>query len=149
MPRDYRSSFSDTGSDTAEDEHVRKCRKLLRAFASSSPHIEGCALVSNDGFIIASVLNDSEVDEDRFGAMCASLLSLATRAASEIQRGDLRQIILDGSLGPMLLTRVNQSGQAGQTGQMGVLAVATSPQANLGKVILDTRNAARALSELS
>ena len=136
MPRDYRStSFLDTG----DDEYARKCRNLLRAFASSSSHIQGCAVVSNDGFIIASVLNDSEVDEDRFGAMCASLLSLATRAASEIQRGDLRQIILDGSLGPMLLTRV---------GHQGVLAVATSPQANLGKVILETRNTARALGEL-
>ena len=127
-------------SDDGENDFMRKCRNLLRAFAMSSSHIQGCAVISNDGFIIASVLTEGEVDEDRFGAMCASLLSLATRAASEIQRGDLRQIILDGSLGPMLLTRA---------GQVGVLAVATSPQANLGKVILDTRNTARALGELS
>lgn len=137
MPREY-SSLSHTESD-GEDDFARKCRNLLRTFSSSSAHIQGCAVISNDGFIIASVLSDKDVDEDRFGAMCASLLSLATRAASEIQRGDLRQIILDGSLGPMLLTRA---------GTVGVLAVATSPQANLGKVILDTRNTARALAEL-
>jgi hypothetical protein len=51
----------------------------------------------------------------------------------------LRQIILDGELGPMLLTRAGASG---------VLAVAASPTANLGKVILDTRNTARSLAEL-
>ncbi|WP_226858521.1 roadblock/LC7 domain-containing protein [Diaphorobacter aerolatus] len=79
------------------------------------------------------------MDEDRFGAMCASLLALSARAASEAQRGDLRQIILDGTLGPMLLTRA---------GGLGALAVATSPQANLGKVMLDTRRTAHDLSQL-
>jgi predicted regulator of Ras-like GTPase activity (Roadblock/LC7/MglB family) len=128
-----------SGDGDDDNDFMRKCRNLLRAFAASSSHIQACAVISNDGFIIASVLTEGEVDEDRFGAMCASLLSLATRAASEIQRGDLRQIILDGSLGPMLLTRA---------GRVGVLAVATSPQANLGKVILDTRNTARSLGEL-
>ena len=39
----------------------------------------------------------------------------------------------------MLLTRA---------GGVGVLAVATNPQANLGKVMLDTRKAAQALGEL-
>ena len=122
------------------DGFAQKCQELLRTFSNSGGPIQGCALVSNDGCIIASVLDEGEVDEDRFGVMCASLLSLARRAASEIRRGDLRQIILDGSLGPMLLTRV---------GTLGLLAVATSPKANLGEVILSTRNTARALAELS
>ena len=95
--------------------------------------------MTGDGFILASVLAD-EVDEDRFGAMCASLLSLSSRAAAEIGRGELRQIILDGAYGPMLLTRA---------GSLGVLAVATSPEANLGKVMLDTRRTARELAALA
>lgn len=136
MPREYRtnqSSDHESGSDATQ-----QARRLLRSFAASSPYIQACAAVSGDGFIIASVLSD-DVDEDRFGAMCASLLTLSTRAAAEIQRGELRQIILDGELGPMLLTRA---------GDLGVLAVATSPEANLGKVMLDTRNTARALAAL-
>lgn len=136
MPREYRtnqSSDHEGGSDATQ-----QARRLLRSFAASSPYIQACAAVSGDGFIIASVLSD-DVDEDRFGAMCASLLTLSTRAAAEIQRGELRQIILDGELGPMLLTRA---------GDLGVLAVATSPEANLGKVMLDTRNTARALAAL-
>lgn len=135
MPREY-SSYQNSGSD--EDDIARHARRLLRAFAAGSQHVEACAAVSGDGFIIASVLSD-EVDVDRFGAMCASLLALSSRAAAEIQRGELRQIILDGTLGPMLLTRA---------GELGVLAVATSPKANLGKVMLDTRNTARALAAL-
>lgn len=136
MPREYRTN--QPSDHEGSSDATQQARRLLRSFAASSPFIQACAAVSGDGFIIASVLSD-DVDEDRFGAMCASLLALSTRAAAEIQRGELRQIILDGELGPMLLTRA---------GDLGVLAVATSPEANLGKVMLDTRNTARALAAL-
>jgi hypothetical protein len=124
--------------DAANEAYARSARNILRALQTSSETIQATALVSNDGLIVASVLA-ATVDADRFGAMCASLLALATRAAKEVDRGALRQIILDGELGPMLLTRAGASG---------VLAVAASPTANLGKVILDTRNTARSLAEL-
>lgn len=118
---------------------LSKARSLLRGLQATSDMIEATALVSHDGLTLASVLS-SEVDADRFGAMCASLLALASRAASEVDRGELRQIILDGERGPMLLTRA---------GQTGVLAVAATPKANLGKVILDTRKTATDLAALS
>ena len=143
MPKEYSSYRSSTATGAVPEEEggdvERQVRRLLRAFSVSSPHIEACAAVTGDGFILASVLAD-EVDEDRFGAMCASLLSLSSRAAAEIGRGELRQIILDGAYGPMLLTRA---------GSLGVLAVATSPEANLGKVMLDTRRTARELAALA
>ncbi len=118
---------------------MSKARGMLRALQSTSDHIEASALVSHDGLTLAAVLS-SEANADRFGAMCASLLALASRAASEVQRGELRQIILDGEHGPLLLTRA---------GKTGVLAVAAAPKANLGKVILDTRKTAADLATLS
>jgi len=121
------------------DNLLSKARGMLRALQATSDRIEASALVSHDGLMLASVLS-SEVNADRFGAMCASLLALATRAASEVDRGELRQIILDGAHGPMLLTRA---------GNTGVLAVAASPKSNLGKVILDTRKTANDLATLS
>lgn len=128
----------DPGSVTAQELHAKKARGLLRGLQASSDTIQASALVSNDGLIVASVLSET-VDADRFGAMCASLLALAARAAKEVDRGELRQIILDGALGPMLLTRAGDSG---------VLAVAATPSVNLGKLMLDTRNTARSLAEL-
>ncbi|CAN5398265.1 hypothetical protein BH10PSE16_BH10PSE16_42460 [soil metagenome] len=116
-----------------------KTRALLRSLCASVETVEATALVSHDGLIIASVMS-KEVDVDRFGAMCASLLALANRAAKEVHRGDLRQIILDGSLGPMLLTRA---------GEAGVLAVAATPAAKLGQLILETRTTARAVAALA
>lgn len=113
-------------------------RSILRTLHASSAQIQASALVSSDGLVIASVLGQG-VDEDRFGAMCASLLALASRAAKEVDRGDLRQIILDGATGTMLLTRASQAG---------VLAVAAANTINLGKVILDTRTTAQKLGAL-
>ena len=78
-------------------------------------------------------------DKDRFGAMCASLLALADRAAREVDRGRLRQVILDGTGGPMLLT---------QAGDTAVLAVAAAPQSNLGRLILETRKVSIELAAL-
>ncbi len=118
---------------------LSKARGMLRALQATSDKIEASALVSHDGLTLAAVLS-SEVNADRFGAMCASLLALASRAASEVDRGGLRQIILDGNHGPLLLTRAGDSG---------VLAVAAAPSANLGKVILDTRKTAADLAALS
>ncbi|KHK49133.1 hypothetical protein PI87_27100 [Ralstonia sp. A12] len=115
-----------------------RVRSILRNLQASSAHIEACAVVTLDGLLIASVMSD-EVNADRFAAMCASLLTLASRAAQEIARGDLRQIILDGSEGQMLLTHA---------GGCGVLAVAGRPTAQLGKLILDARSTARELAEL-
>lgn len=121
-----------------ESINPSKARSLLRALKMSSDLIQAVAVISLDGLIIATAL-EQDVDADRFGAMCASLLALATSAAKEVNRGELRQIILDGELGPMLLTRA---------GEVGVLAVAAAPGSNLGKVILDARQTAKAIAEL-
>lgn len=124
---------------TLHDERMkRQVRPFLRRFHASMEEIQASAVISGDGLPIASVLDDG-VDPDRFGAMCASLLALATQAAKEVSRGDLRQLLIGGSEGSMLLV---------QAGSRGVLAVATSPAANLGRVFLEARKAAGGLAEL-
>lgn len=125
-------------AQTPQQSYAGVTRQHLKRLRTATPDIEACALVTSDGLLIASVLSES-VDADRFGAMCASLLALATRTSQEIARGALRQVILDGELGPVLLTRV---------GSRKVLAVAASPKANLGMVIVSARRSAQALADL-
>jgi predicted regulator of Ras-like GTPase activity (Roadblock/LC7/MglB family) len=81
---------------------------------------------------MAWVLGD-DVNPDRFGAMCASLLALAKRASEEISRGKLKQVLIEGDKGLMLLI---------YAGNDAVLAVATKPTVNLGKIFIDSRKAA-------
>lgn len=113
-------------------------RSILRELNTSSGDIEASAAITGDGFIIGAVLGDG-VDEDRFAAMCASLLALAERAAEEISRGDLKQVMIEGTTGVMLLVHA---------GKEAVLAVAAKPTINLGMVFLEARKSATKLEKL-
>jgi predicted regulator of Ras-like GTPase activity (Roadblock/LC7/MglB family) len=118
---------------------AKSARSVLRALHQAEEYVEASAVVSRDGLIVASQLSEG-ADADRFGAMCASLLALASKAATEVDRGQLRQVILDGTKGPMLLTHI---------GAFAVLAVAARPsKAPLGKLIMETRAAAGKLADI-
>ncbi len=118
--------------------HASAVRSVLRELNTSSGEIEASAAITTDGFIIGSVL-DKGVDEDRFGAMCASLLALAERAAEEISRGQLKQVMIEGTQGVMLLVNA---------GRDAVLAVAAKPTVNLGMVFLEARKSAAKIQKL-
>lgn len=115
---------------------AKNARSTLRALQLEIEQIQSSAVVTPDGLIIASLMS-SKTDEDRFGAMCASLLALAAKATTEVDRGQLRQIILDGTEGPVLLTHC---------GDVAVLAVAAHSKAHLGRLIVETRKAAMTIS---
>lgn len=108
---------------------------VLRELNASSSDIEASACISSDGFNIASVLGD-EVDPDRYSAMCASLLALANRAPQEIQRGNLKLVLVEGEHGVMLLV---------QAGQDAILAVAAKPSRNLGLIFMNAKKFAQKL----
>ena len=120
--------------DDSSQSHPRASavRSVLRELNASSSDVEASAAITTDGFIIGSVL-DPGVDQDRFAAMCASLLALAERAAEEISRGEMKQVMIEGTQGLMLL--VHAGGDA-------VLAVASKPTVNLGMVFIEARKAA-------
>lgn len=114
------------------EEQGKKLRPILRQLNASSGDVEASAVITGDGLALAWVLDES-VDKDRFGAMCASLLALADRAAQEISRGTLKQVLVEGDKGTMLLV---------YAGRDAVLAVATKPTVNLGMVFLEAKKVA-------
>lgn len=107
-------------------------RSVLRELNNSSEDIEASSCVSGDGYSLAAVLGEG-VDPDRFGAMCASLLALAHQAAQEVQRGNLKLVMVEGDRGVMLLV---------QAGPDHILAVAAKPGKNLGMIFLEARKVA-------
>jgi uncharacterized protein len=122
---------------TNEHPQAKLVRPILRRLNSISSDIEASAVISVDGLSIASVLGDG-VDPDRFGAMCASLLALADRTAKEISRGNLKQVLVEGTTGSMLVVRISE---------LAVLAVAARPTVNLGRVFLEARKVASIIGE--
>ena len=110
----------------------------LRDMQSSSPDIEGSAIVSVDGLSIASALRQ-EVEEDRVSAMSAAMLSLGERIASELGRGVLDQVYIKGLNGYVILMAV---------GEEAVLTAMARKEAKLGLILLDMRRAVDDLTGL-
>ena len=109
--------------------------KRLRDMQAASPDIEGSAVVSVDGLIIASALPGGS-EEDRVSAMSATMLSLGERIANELGRGALDQVYVRGKNGFVILTSI---------GQEAVLTALAREDAKLGLVFLEMRRAAEDL----
>lgn len=120
------------------EQQLSAIRSALRGLNALSVEIEASAAISGDGFVIASVL-DETVNSERFGAMCASLLALADRSAQEIKLGNLKQVVLVGETGSMLLV---------QAGPDAVLVVSARAALNLGRLFISAAKVAEIIQSL-
>ena len=121
-----------------EQDMRRGLRTILRNMNHVSDDIEASAVTTTDGIAIASELGDG-IAPDRFGAMCATLLALAKRAATEIRRGELKLVLIQGTEGAMLVVQI---------GEKGVLALSAKPKANLGMIFHEAKKAAEKINAL-
>jgi hypothetical protein len=96
---------------------------------AESPDIQAAALVSMDGFTMASALPQG-MQEDRVGAMSAAILGLGERAAAELGRGSLTQVFIEGADGYVVL--IAAGGRA-------VLTTLAHADAKLGLVLYDMK----------
>lgn len=112
---------------------------ILRRLNSTSTDIQASAVMSRDGHSLATVLGE-EVNSVRLGAMCATLLSLGEKASMELNRGKLKQILIHGEEGYVLLLRI---------GEKAVLAVVSRPSANLGMMLVEARRTATEIAALN
>ena len=111
---------------------------ILRRLNSASGDIEAAAIISTDGLVMSSHVPEV-IDDDRLGAMSAAMLSLGERAAQELGRGELEQVLIKGSRGFIILIHA---------GRDAVLTVLTSQTAKLGLIFLDVRRTAAEIARL-
>src|SRR3970282_2204 len=110
----------------------------LRNVEAAAPDIEASAVVSVDGLIMASALQQG-VEEDRVSAMSAAMLSLGERISNELGRAGLEQGYIKGSKGSIVLTSM---------GDEAVLTAMARHEAKLGMIFLEMRRAAEDLVKL-
>ncbi|MGA7192783.1 MAG: roadblock/LC7 domain-containing protein [Anaerolineales bacterium] len=110
----------------------------LRSMQAAAPDIEASAIVSVDGLIMASALQQG-VEEDRVSAMSAAMLSLGERISSELGRASLEQVYIKGDKGSIVLTSV---------GTEAVLTALGRQDAKLGLIFLEMRRAAEDILKL-
>jgi len=110
----------------------------LNRLMHDSQEIQAAALVSLDGFTMASALPEG-MQEDRVGAMSAAILGLGERAAAELGRGQLTQVFIEGDGGYVMLIAA---------GDRAVLTCLADIDAKLGLVLYDMREAAGSISQI-
>lgn len=108
---------------------------ILNNLKAREKDIEGAAIVSTEGFIIASALPE-ELEEDHVAAISAVILSMGERITNELARGTLEQVYVQGKKGYVFLA---------QAGPDALLTIITNPYVKLGMIFLDAK---RAIAEL-
>jgi uncharacterized protein len=109
---------------------------ILRTLRATSPEVIGAAVVSAEGFIIASVL-PNDTDEDLIGGMAASLLGVGERISADLMRAQMDQVFVRSPKGYILLNAINASAS---------LVVLVTKDAKLGLIFLELK---RAIAELA
>lgn len=112
--------------------------QALNQLMLDSQEIQAAALVSLDGFTMASALPEG-MQEDRVGAMSAAILGLGERAATELGRGQLTQVFIEGDGGYVMLIAA---------GSRAVLTCLADTDAKLGLVLYDMREAAGTIADI-
>jgi len=105
---------------------------------SLTPELEGTAVISVEGLMIASRLPNGLTD-DLVASMSAAMLALGERIAHDLERGELSQVFIRGEFGYVLLMAVNENA---------VLTALASEEAKLGLLFLDMKRAASELRQL-
>jgi len=117
---------------------TEKMQDVLRGLRAASPEIVGAALVSIDGFVIASVL-PNEIEEELVSGMAAAMLGVGERISSELMASRLEQTYVRSEKGYVILNAV---------GEESVMVVLTTRQAKLGLVFIDVRRGSSELEKL-
>jgi uncharacterized protein len=105
--------------------------RVLADLRALSEDIESCAVLSGGRDLVSSS-HGPGVDRERVGAMLAALVNLSERTARENGKSHTSQLRVDTDDGHLLLVRLDGGG---------ALAATTGPDARVGLVLYDMRNA--------
>ncbi|MHA2298282.1 MAG: roadblock/LC7 domain-containing protein [Candidatus Hodarchaeales archaeon] len=123
--------------DKDSGNKLTRIEEVLINFKTGVPDIEGVVVVTQEGLPIASII-DASVDEDRVAAMTAASLSLAERVSSELDRGELNEIMIKGIKGFIIMMNAGEA----------VLTGITRSKAKLGLVLLEMKRAANKIAKV-
>ena len=96
------------------------------------------AVVSLEGLPLVSLVLE-RVEETRFAAMTAAMLSLGERVASELNKGLLKKIFIEGDHGYIISM---------QAGENAVLTVSATMDTKLGLLFLDMQRATEKIAKI-
>jgi len=117
---------------------TERALRMLHDLRAATPDIEASAVVSPDGFIIASLL-PADVEEERMAAISAAMLALGVKTSADLRKGTLHQIFIRSEDGYVVV--MNAGGEA-------VLSVMARKNAQLGLLFMEMRRTAAQIGSL-
>ena len=105
--------------------------RILNVLSSGRSDVEGSALVSADGLLVASAL-PAHLDEADVADSSATLLRVGLGDCRELARGEIREVVSRGELGYAVLVAAKH--------ETALLCLA-HPEAKLGALLIDMRRA--------
>ncbi|MCX7831284.1 MAG: roadblock/LC7 domain-containing protein [Actinobacteria bacterium] len=135
---EYYENLMNQGDEMVTKFKQEEINNILRSFLEVSPDFQAAAIVSSDGFVIASDLPEGS-DESKLGAMSAAIISLGERASKELEKGNLETVFVEGANGYVLLSYITEDM---------LLVVSTSKYAKLGLVFYELSSLKKTLKGL-
>ncbi|NOR39014.1 MAG: hypothetical protein GQ580_05460 [Candidatus Thorarchaeota archaeon] len=117
------------------EDVTEQLRMMLRDLSNRSP-ILGAAVFSVEGLPLVSYFHAS-VEEASIAAMVASIQSVGQLAVRELRQGDLKAIIIQGTLGTIVVISIPETY---------LLAVTSPENVKLGLVFNDAKVYAKKMS---
>ncbi len=117
--------------------NLSSLQAILQNYVSSTPEVQGAAVVTPDGLPLASAL-PAGMDEERASAMSAAMLSLGERIGKELSRGTIERVFVQGEKGYGVLT---------SCGPDAVLLTLASHEVKQGLLFLEMKRVAASIAE--
>lgn len=117
---------------------IENIRDVLRTLRQASADIIGSAILTSDGFVVASLL-PSELDEELVSGMAATLIGVGERISKEMMNSDLEQVYVRSAAGYVIANALTDQE---------VLVVLTTRQVKLGLIFMELRQRTAELTRL-
>lgn len=118
------------------DTKKEKIENLLDELTASGD-VDGAAVVTRDGLLIASQLSKS-IDSETLAAMTATMTGAAETAMKELKKKEIERVIVESSDSKLITT-----GAGSET----ILVAMVSGKANLGLILLSMKKISKKIEE--
>ncbi len=120
------------------DEIDRQLEEALRGLRQVSPYVVGSAVVTGDGFVVASELPDENY-EKKVTVMAMAMLTMGQEATGELGSSDVERVLVEGK--DRYMAMVN-------AGPSAVLAAVAEKEIVLGLLFVAMKETAAKVSTL-